>query len=113
MQRNGDDDVIFEATLLGDMVRRGCSAATLSAAADREGLRVALVADEEVSAVTLRGSVASAEAVALAEGAATDNVTLNAEEEFAMRMGFAEQMEADFWGVDGDNSNEDDGWDDE
>jgi len=91
--------------LLGDQVRSGCAAATLSARADADALRAALTAEVAVGVIVLSGGAASPESMALAAGGGTV-ATLDSAEELAMKMGFAEQLEADFWGT-GDDDDDD------
>jgi len=99
-QGGGAGYVRIQAPLLGDPVRRGCAAPALSASADAAAVDEAFTATATVTSVALHGGAASAEAASAEAGDNTGGEpTLDEAEEIAMRFGFAEQMEADFWGV--------------
>ena len=105
--------VDFAAPLLGDQVRRGCASESLASRAPEAALRRALLAAETVSRIPLEAMEASATStvesqsgeVAHQEGAA---VVEDEAEKLAMMAGFAEHLEADFWGVDDDGDDDDD-----
>jgi 3-oxoacyl-ACP reductase-like protein len=99
-EAGGAGEVLIRTPLLGDQVRRGCAISALSAWADATAVQQAFTADADVTSLSLHGGGASAEAAAAEAGGDTGGEpTFNEAEEVAMRLGFAEQMEADFWGV--------------
>ena len=92
------------APLLGDEVRRGCASEHGGARA-QEVLRAALLADSAVSTIALEADESRGTAVAAEP---TAEVVVDDEERLAMMAGFAEHLEADFWGTDDDDDDDDD-----
>ena len=106
--------------LLGDHTRRNCEAPALLAHVERGLLRTAVEAasvphvvalepaDELNSPTTTVGAVAEGGGKATA---GEDAVLFDAEEELAMRLGHAEHLEEEFWGVDDNDDDDDDEYD--
>ena len=104
--------VTVEVPLLGDARRRACDAAVLGARAPAAALATALTSKDTVYAVALTGGVGGGggAAAALPDGEIEGEIEVHAEEELAMAIGYAEHLEADFFGTgdDGDDWDDDD-----
>jgi len=98
----------IEATLLGDERRRGCSRPIISVKAEAEALLSALTSANDVHAVALHPPDTYA-ADAADSSPMEAPVEVDTAEELAIRLGYAEYMEAEFFGT-GDGGSD---WDDD
>jgi hypothetical protein len=116
---------LIKAALLGDLTRRGCEAASLTARVGTRAIEAALASEAAVHSVRLLSTHAKrgdGEAGPLAAALGGDGlgnlgmdlggfggvsgdssggtVEIDEEEELAMRLGHAAHLESEFWGVD-------------
>ena len=101
-----EGSALLEAPLLGDEVRRGCASSTIAARADAPSVVAALTAADGVSTVPLFAEKTDEGLGENTEAA----VSRDADEEMAMMSGYADHLEAEFFGA--DDGGDDDDWDD-
>jgi len=99
---------LVDAPLLGDTLRRGCEAPSLRVRADKQLLRSALHSADAWYSVPIDdvGAAARAGAAGATPWRAAAAV-VNAEEELAVRLGYAEHVEAEFFGAGGAGGGDD------
>ena len=106
---------LVEGVLLGDATRRGCSSTTLDVeVCSSSALRAAVNSRLCVYSLELT-PVPAPRAVRAATPVPDDDsaVAVDSAEELAMRLGHAEHLESEFWGIDVDDEWEDDEWEDD
>ncbi|KAL3926150.1 MAG: hypothetical protein SGPRY_003434 [Prymnesium sp.] len=99
------EETTLDAPLLGDPLRRGCEDPSLTVSVPSEDIREALLSKFAWHSVGVKDIGASARRLAGAASSAGSSpwqasVEVNEAEEFALKIGYAEQLEADFFGVD-------------
>ena len=99
----------LEAPLLGDARRRGCDAPTIRATASEEAVVTALRSSRVVHQIAVESVETVGGAVpAAGEGGGSSAVEVDGDEELAVRLGYAEHLEDEFFGASDDDDDDDD-----
>ena len=100
--------VEIASPLLGDACRRSSEATTLDISTARNNLVTALTSSDAVHSLPVSGGgTISGADVSTEHTGSREAVEVSAEDELAMKQGYAEHLEADFWGGDEEEDDED------